>query len=59
MKWIKKVWGLFVDDPLLALLGLVALAAGSVAAKIGARDWAGLVVFLVIVVAMTVSVRRD
>ena len=59
MTWIKKVWGLFVDDPLLALLALIALAAGSVAATIGAGDWAGLIVFLVIVVAMTVSVRRD
>lgn len=59
MKWFKKVWGLFVDDPLLAVLGLVALAAGSIAARIGAKDWAGLVVFVVIVVAMAVSVRRD
>ena len=59
MKWVKKVWGLFVDDPLLAFLGLVALAAGFVAARIGAQDWAGLIVFVVIVLAMTVSVRRD
>lgn len=26
MKWIKKVYGLFVDDPLLAVLSLIALA---------------------------------
>ncbi len=59
MKWFKEVWGLFVDDPLLAILGLVALAAGSVAARMGAQDWSGFVIFVVIVVAMTLSVRRD
>ncbi|MHB1612218.1 MAG: hypothetical protein ACYCT0_11090 [Sulfobacillus sp.] len=59
MKWIAEVWGLFVDDPILALLGVVSLAVGFFLSHMGYSDVAGLAMFVVIVAAMAISVRRN
>ncbi|MCY0879025.1 MAG: hypothetical protein OWU84_08800 [Firmicutes bacterium] len=59
MKWLREVYELFVDDPLLALLALVALAIALVLAKVGAQAIAGLAIFLVVAGSLWYSVRRD
>ncbi|MDA8205625.1 MAG: hypothetical protein M0Z36_06105 [Thermaerobacter sp.] len=59
MKWLKEVYDLFVDDPRLALLSLVALAVALVVAKLGARTAAGLAIFLVVAGSLWYSTRRD
>lgn len=59
MKWLKEVYDLFVDDPKLALLALVALAAALIIAKAGARTAAGLVIFLVVAGSLWYSTRGD
>jgi hypothetical protein len=58
MKILQEIYGLFVDDPWLALFGLVALAAGAVVVKLGLGAWAGLPVVVVIIVGLVMSVRR-
>jgi hypothetical protein len=59
MKWIEEVWGLFVDEPVLALLGIVSLAVAFIISRLGYHDLAGLAMFATIVVAITISLRRD
>lgn len=59
MKWLSEVWGLFVDDPNLAALTLIALAVGAVLAHAGLRQWAGLMVFLIVVSSLWYSIRSD
>lgn len=58
MKALHEIYGLFVDDPLLAVAGLVALAAGGLAAKMGFSTIAGLIVLIIVGIGLTVSVRR-
>ncbi|OLZ11006.1 hypothetical protein BFX06_08720 [Sulfobacillus thermosulfidooxidans] len=59
MKWIKKVYGLFVDDPLLAVLSLIALAIVFLLAHIGLSRWSGLILFGLIAGSIMWSVRRS
>jgi hypothetical protein len=59
MKWIEEVWGLFVDEPVLALLGVVSLAVAFIISRMGYHDLAGLAMFVIIVVAMAISLQRD
>lgn len=58
MKALNEIYGLFVDDPLLAVAGLVALAAGGLAAKMGLAAVSGLIVLIIVGIGLTVSVRR-
>jgi hypothetical protein len=58
MKLLKEIYGLFVGDPWLALMGLVALALGLVAVKMGAASVAWIPVMIVIIASLAVSVRR-
>lgn len=48
MKWLKELYDLFVDDLTLAILALVALAIGLIVAHLGAKEAAGLAIFLVV-----------
>jgi len=59
VKWLKEIYELFVDDPILALMALVALAVALVLAKLGAPSIAGLAIFLVVAGSLWLSVRRD
>lgn len=59
MKWLKEVYDLFVDDPKLAVLALVALAVAWIVARAGAASAAGLVIFLVVAGSLWYSTRRD
>lgn len=59
MKWLKKIWSLFVDDPKLALLALVALAVGAILAHSGIRQVAGFVIFLLVSLSLFISVRSN
>jgi hypothetical protein len=58
MKAWREIYGLFVDDPLLAVMGLLALALGGLVAHAGLRLLGGLVAVIVIVAGLTWSVRR-
>jgi hypothetical protein len=58
MKVLEEIYGLFVDDPALALAGLVALAAGALVAHAGLRVLGGLVTVAVIVGGLVWSVAR-
>ena len=58
MKVLEEIYGLFVDDPALALTGLVALAAGALVAHAGLRVLGGLVTVAVIVGGLVWSVAR-
>jgi CBS-domain-containing membrane protein len=58
MKVLEEIYGLFVDDPVLALMGLVALAAGALVAHAGLHVLGGLVTVAVIVAGLTWSVAR-
>jgi hypothetical protein len=57
-KLLQEIYGLFVDDPLLAVMGLVGLAVAAVLAHLGLRLFAGLVLVAVVVAGLAVSVRR-
>ncbi len=59
MKWIREVYDLFVDDPKLAVLSLVALAIAFLIAKAGAKSAAGLAIFLVVAGSLWYSTRHD
>lgn len=59
MKWLKEVYDLFVDDPILALVALVALAIALVLAKVGIRQVAGLAIFLVVGAGLWYSTSHD
>ena len=59
MKWLKEVYGLFVDDPTLAILALVALAVAFGLARLGAKAEAGLAIFLVVAGSLWYSTRHD
>ncbi|WP_053961078.1 hypothetical protein [Sulfobacillus thermosulfidooxidans] len=59
MKWLKKVYGLFVDDPLLAVLSLISLAIVFLLAHIGLARLSGLVLFGLIAGSIMWSVRRS
>ncbi len=59
MKWVQEVWGLFVDDPRLAGLSLLALGVGFALARAGIREFAGLAVFLLVTAGLWLSVRHD
>ena len=59
MKWLKEVYGLFVDDPKLALLSLVALAVALIVAKAGAHTVAGLAIFLIMAGSLWYSTRGN
>ncbi len=57
MKWLKEVYDLFVDDPKLAILALVALAIALIVAHAGAPEAAGLAIFLVVAGSLWYSTR--
>jgi hypothetical protein len=57
MKWLKEVYDLFVDDPKLAILALVALVIALIVAHAGAPEAAGLAIFLVIAGSLWYSTR--
>ncbi|NMP23179.1 hypothetical protein [Sulfobacillus harzensis] len=57
MKWLKEVYDLFVDDPKLAILVLVALAIGLIVARAGAKEAGGLAIFLVVAGSLWYSTR--
>lgn len=59
MKWLKEIYDLFVDDPKLAILALVALAVALVVVKVGAKTAAGLAIFLVVAGSLWYSTRHD
>ncbi len=59
MKWLREVYDLFVDDPKLAVLSLVALAIAFLIAKAGAKSAAGLAIFLVVAGSLWYSTRHD
>jgi len=59
MKWLREVYDLFVDDPKLALLALVALVVALVLSRVGARSAAGLAIFLVVAGSLWYSTRHD
>jgi hypothetical protein len=58
MKYLEEVFGLFVEDRLLAVMGLVALAVGALVAHLGLHVLGGLVEVAVIVVGLIWSVRK-
>ncbi len=58
MKWVRKVYGLFVEDPLLAGLGFVSLLAAFLLSRAGLAELAGLVLFLLLSLSILISVRR-
>ncbi|PSR27765.1 MAG: hypothetical protein C7B43_11250 [Sulfobacillus benefaciens] len=57
-KWVKKVYGLFVEDSLLAALSLLALAVVFLISHIGLSRSAGLILFILISVSIVLSVLR-
>ena len=59
MKWLQEVWNLFVDDPRLALMALVALAVGLILVRVGIKEASGLVIFLVVAGSLWYSIRSD
>lgn len=59
MKWLEEVWGLFVDDPIMAILALVALAVGTLLAVLGIKEVAGLIMFLVVAAGLWYTTRAD
>jgi hypothetical protein len=58
MKYLEEVFGLFVEDKLLAVMGLVALAAGALVAHLGLHLLGGLLEVVVIVIGLVWSVRK-
>jgi CBS-domain-containing membrane protein len=58
MKALEEIYGLFVEDPWLALLGLIALAVGGLVARAGHHTIGAVLVVLVIGGALAWSVRR-
>jgi hypothetical protein len=58
VKALEEIYGLFVEDPWLALLGLVALAAGGLVARMGHHTIGAVILVAVIVGALSWSVRR-
>lgn len=59
MKWLEEVYGLFVDDPKLALMALVSLAVAAVLGLLGEGRLAGLVLVVLIAVSLVVTTVRD
>lgn len=59
MKWLEEVYGLFVDDPKLALMALVSLAVATVLGLLGEGRLAGLVLVVLIAVSLVVTTARD
>ena len=59
MKWLKEVYSLFVDDPKLAVLALIALVVALVLVKLDQRSAAGLAIFLVVSGSLWCSTRHD
>lgn len=59
MKWLEEVYGLFVDDPKLALMALVSLAVATVLALLGEGRIAGLVLVVLVAASLMVSTARD
>lgn len=59
MKWLREIWGLFVDDWHLAWQALASLAIGALVAALGLKYLAGLVMFVLLAGALAWSVRRD
>ncbi len=57
MKWLQQVYDLFVGDPKLAILSLAALVIALVVAQAGAKEVAGLVIFVVISGSLWYSTR--
>ncbi len=58
MKYLEEVFGLFVEDKLLAVMGLGALAAGALVAHLGLHLLGGLLEVVVIVIGLVWSVRK-
>ncbi|AUW93044.1 MAG: hypothetical protein C7B44_00025 [Sulfobacillus thermosulfidooxidans] len=59
MKWVKKVYGLFVEDPLLAVLGLGSLLIAFILSHVGLAQLSGLVLFIFIAASIFISLRRS
>lgn len=57
MKWLKETYDLFVDDPKLALLTLVALVIAVVVVHVGAKEVAGLAIFVVVAGSLWYTTR--
>lgn len=57
MKWLKGFYDLFVDDPKLAVLALVALAIGMGVVQAGAKEVGGLAIYAVVSGALWYSTR--
>ncbi len=59
MKWLEEVYGLFVDDPRLALMALISLAVATVVSLLGAGWLAGLVLVVLVAASLMVSTVKD
>lgn len=59
MKWLKEVYDLFVDDPILAILSLVALFIAWILTRVDVRTGAGLAIFLIVAASLWYSTRRN
>ena len=59
MKWLKKVYGLFVEDPKLAVMALASLVVATLIGATGLHQLAGLILFVLIAGSILVSVERN
>ena len=57
-QWIRKVYGLFVEDPVLAAMSMVTLAIVFLLSHMGLTRSAGLVLFVLIAASIMWSVLR-
>lgn len=58
MKWLKEVYDLFVDDPFLAIMALVALIVAGGVARLGGATEAGLAIFLIVAASLWFSTKK-
>ena len=58
MKYLEEIYGLFVDDPWLALTALAGLLLAGLLAVMGFKTTAGLFLVIVLVIGLALSVRR-
>jgi hypothetical protein len=59
MKWLTKVYHLFVEDTFLAVAALVSLAISAGLAYAKFPDLAGLILFLFIAASIIISLRHS
>jgi len=58
VKWLREVYGLFVDDPKLVLMAFVSLAVALVLSSFDWHELAGAVLFVLVAGSIFVSVER-